>query len=86
MGLREGGVFVVFPEILKGVLNSWESATRDREREVKLSGAKPQSSALCQGREQASKYCREIPTLGGRKEEERLLGGQEAGRPPPWRS
>lgn len=46
----------------------------------------PQSSALCQGREQASKYCREIPTLGGRKEEERLLGGQEAGRPPPWRS
>ena len=30
--------------------------------------------------------CVEIPTLGVRKEEERLLGDQEAGRPPPWRS
>lgn len=47
MRLREGGVFVVFPEIPEGVLNSWESATGDREREVKLSGVKPPK--LCFG-------------------------------------
>ena len=49
MGLREGGVFVVFPEILKGVLNSWENATRDREGEVKLSGAKPPKLCFVSG-------------------------------------
>ena len=49
MGLREGGVFVVFLEILKGVLNSWENATRDREGEVKLSGAKPPKLCFVSG-------------------------------------
>lgn len=39
----------------------------------------PQSSSLGRGREQASKYCREIPTLGGTK------GGRKAsGRPGGW--
>lgn len=41
MGFREGGVFVVFLEIAESVLSSWESAAGDRERKVKLSGAKP---------------------------------------------
>lgn len=64
MGLREGRVFVIFPEIPESVLNSWERATGDKEREVSSVEQSPQSSALGQGREQASKSCREIPIWG----------------------
>lgn len=51
MGFREGGAFVVFPEIAENVLSSWESAAGDREREVKLSGSKAPKALLWVGRE-----------------------------------
>lgn len=77
MGLREGRVFVVFPEIPESVVNSWERPTGDKNGRLAPWSKAPKALLWVRGREQASKSCREIPTWG---DERRKKGFWEAGR------
>lgn len=78
MGLREGRVFVVFPEIPESVVNSWERPTGDKKGRLAPWSKAPKALLWVRGESRLlSPVERYLPgrTKGGRK---------ASGRPGGW--